>query len=124
MNNLRFTDTNAADDSAGRAFGLDGNLYLPVAAAALGSVGLFAWLTFWLHTNWVVAGTVAAIPLGLTAGWILGLKHGRPAGHDRDQLEDLLRGGNFGPGTEAGRHGRTHENRHARVSEHDLRQPP
>lgn len=109
MNNLRFTDTNAADDSAGRAFGLDGNLYLPVAAAALGSVGLFAGLTFWLHTNWVVAGTVAAVPLGLTAGWVLGLKHGRPAGHDRDQLEDLLRGGNFGPGAQAGRHGRTHD---------------
>jgi hypothetical protein len=109
MNDLRFTDTNAADDSAGRAFGLDGNLYLPVAAAALGAVGLFAGLTFWLHTNWVVAGTVAAIPLGLTAGWVLGLKHGRPAGHDRDQLEDLLRGGNFGPGAQAGRHGRTHD---------------
>jgi hypothetical protein len=51
MNDLRFTDTNAADDSAGRAFGLDGNLYLPVAAAALGAVGLFAGLTFWLHTG-------------------------------------------------------------------------
>ena len=35
MTALRHTETNSADDSAGRAFGLDGNLYLPVLLAVL-----------------------------------------------------------------------------------------
>ena len=46
MNELRFTDTNAADDSAGRVFGLDGNLYLPVVSGLVAGVVLFAGLGF------------------------------------------------------------------------------
>jgi hypothetical protein len=65
MSDLRFTDTNAADDSAGRVFGLDGNLYLAVVVAGLVAVGLFAVLSLWLHTNWVLAGVIAAFPPAL-----------------------------------------------------------
>ena len=42
MTELRHIETNAADDSAGRAFGLEGNLYLPVLLSVLGSLALFA----------------------------------------------------------------------------------
>ena len=35
MNELRLTDTNAGDDSAGRVFGLEGNLYLPLVGGAI-----------------------------------------------------------------------------------------
>ena len=42
MTELRHSETNAADDSAGRAFGLEGNLYLPVLLSVLGSLALFA----------------------------------------------------------------------------------
>jgi hypothetical protein len=38
MSDLRFTDTNAADDSAGRVFGLEGNLYLPVVGGFVAGV--------------------------------------------------------------------------------------
>ena len=109
MNDLRFTDTNAADDSAGRVFGLDGNLYLAVVVAGLAAVGICAALSLWLHTNWALAAAVAALPPAVTAIWAVWLKHGRPAGYDRDKLEDLLRGGDFGPGAGAGLAGRSHD---------------
>jgi hypothetical protein len=92
---LRRTDTNAADDSRGRAFGLDGDLYLPVVISALVSLAVGALLALWLHTGWVLAGAVAAVPLGLTLFWAILLKHGRPPGHDRDWLDQKFGGGDF-----------------------------
>ena len=92
---LRFTDTNAADDSAGRAFGLEGDLYLPVVIAVVAAVGLFALSNLALHVSLGLAGGIAATPLAGTLSWILLLKHGKPAGYDRDKVEDLFRGGDF-----------------------------
>jgi len=92
---LRFTDTNAADDSAGRAFGLEGNLYLPVVIALVAAVALFAFFGLLIHANYSLSGTVATIPLAGTLGWIVLLKHGKPAGYDRDKVENLFRGGDF-----------------------------
>jgi hypothetical protein len=95
MSELRHTETNAADDSSGRAFGLDGNLYLPVILSVLGALALFAILSLLLHVNYAVAGVVVAIPLAVVLGWVLLLKQGKPAGYDRDLIEHLLGGGNF-----------------------------
>lgn len=92
---LRHTDTNAADDSRGRAFGLDGDLYLPVVIAGLFSLALGALLALWLHTGWLVAAAVAALPIGLTLFWAILLKHGRPPGYDRDWLDQKSGGGDF-----------------------------
>ncbi len=92
---LRHTDTNAADDSRGRAFGLDGDLYLPVVIAVLLSLALGALLALWLHTGWLIAGIVAALPIGLTFFWVIVLRHGRPPGHDRDWLDQKFGGGDF-----------------------------
>ncbi|HTL66209.1 MAG TPA: hypothetical protein VL200_00975 [Lacunisphaera sp.] len=106
---LRVTETNAADDSAGRAFGLDGNLYLPVVVAAVGSLGGVIALTVLGHVAWLPAGMISAVPLGLTLGWAFGLRQGRPRGYDRDRVEaffgetDLTR-----TVTGAVWHGRTH----------------
>ncbi|MDI1335785.1 MAG: hypothetical protein PSU94_06325 [Lacunisphaera sp.] len=95
MHELRHTDTNAADDSAGRAFGLEGNLYLPVVLAIFGALGLFALLTFVLHANILASGLLVALPLGAVLGWAVCLRHGKPAGHDRDWLEARLGGTHF-----------------------------
>ena len=92
---LRHTDTNAADDSRGRAFGLDGNLYLPVVIAVVGSLGIGAALANLLHVGWVVAGVVASLPLAVTVFWAIGLKHGKPSGYDRDWLEQKFGRGDF-----------------------------
>ena len=94
---LRFTDTNAADDATGRAFGLEGNLYLPVVAAALAWVGLFAALAFLIGFSLVAAGLFSAAPFLLTLAWALCLKKGRPSGYDRDFLDYLTGGGGFAP---------------------------
>lgn len=96
METLRFTETNSGDDSRGRAFGLEGNLYLPVAGAVVLAVALFAGLT-WRGTGLVPAGVAASVPVAGVAIWIFGFKHGKPAGYDRDRLEYVLSGGDLSP---------------------------
>jgi hypothetical protein len=95
MTELHQTDTNAADDSAGRAFGLEGNLYLPVLLAVFGALALFAVMGVLLRINYLVAGGAVAVPLAAVLGWVLLLKQGKPAGYDRDLIEHWLGGGNF-----------------------------
>ena len=92
---LRRTETNSSDDSRGRAFGLEGDLYLPVVIAAVVSLGLLALLGLVLRTGWAAAGSVSVVPFGLTLGWAVFLKHGRPPGYDRDWIEQQLGGGDF-----------------------------
>lgn len=95
MTELRHIETNAADDSAGRAFGLEGNLYLPVLLSVLGALALFAVLGLVARLPLLIAGLAAAVPLTAVLGWVLLLKHGRPAGYDRDLIEYWLNGGHF-----------------------------
>lgn len=95
MTELRLTETNAADDSPGRAFGLDGNLYLPVLCSVVGALGLFALLTLTLKVNLAIAGVVTGLPLAGVLAWALFLKQGRPAGFDRDFCQQVLGGGDF-----------------------------
>jgi hypothetical protein len=95
MTELRYTETNAADDSSGRAFGLDGNLYLPVLFSVVGALGLFAILSLLLHVSYTVSGGIVAIPLAVVLAWVLLLKQGKPAGYDRDLVEHWLGGGDF-----------------------------
>lgn len=92
---LRHTDTNSADDSRGRAFGLEGNLYLPVVIAAVVSLGLGAVLGIVLHVGWVLAGSLASLPFVGTIFWVVALKHGKPAGYDRDWIDQKIGGGDF-----------------------------
>lgn len=92
---LKRTDTNAADDSRGRAFGLEGDLYLPVVIAGVASLALAAVLGLLLRTGWMVASAVGSAPFILTVLWAALLKHGRAPGHDRDWLDQQLGGGNF-----------------------------
>lgn len=95
MTDLRQTETNSADDSTGRAFGLDGNLYLPILLTGLGALAGFAGLTLGGGLHPATAGSVAALPVITVVGWILGLRQGRPAGYDRDLIEHLLTRGHF-----------------------------
>lgn len=92
---LKRTDTNAADDSRGRAFGLDGDLYLPVVIAGLISLALAAVLALLLRIGWLIAALVGAFPLAITLFWAAALRHGRPPGYDRDWFDQKLGGGDF-----------------------------
>ncbi|MFA5262947.1 MAG: hypothetical protein WC378_03915 [Opitutaceae bacterium] len=95
MNELRLTDTNSADDSAGRAFGLEGNLYLVLVIALMGALGVAGLLGFVLRVSWVFAVVAGVAPLTGVAGWVICLKHGKPAGYDRDRIETAFGGGDF-----------------------------
>ena len=72
MNELRLTDTNAADDSAGSVWGLDGNLFMPVVASAALSIGVILILFSFLHVAWWLSFPLGAVPFG-------GNPHLRPA---------------------------------------------
>lgn len=90
MAELRYTDTNSGDDSGGRAFGLEGNLYLPVVLAVIGAVGLLALLALVLHLPYLMAGLVAGLPLTGVLTWVVLLRQGKPPGYDRDWVQARL----------------------------------
>jgi hypothetical protein len=94
---LRFTETNSADDSAGKTWGLEGNLFWFVAGGAFAAViTLLLLFSVWRWTL-LSAAVPALIPLGLALLYALALRQGKPPGHDIDLFELWLKGPGFGP---------------------------
>ena len=94
---LRFTETNSADDSAGKTWGLEGNLFWFIAGGAFAAVvTLLLLFSVW---RWTLLSAVvpALIPLGLSVAYALALRQGKPAGYDPDLFELWLKGPGFGP---------------------------
>jgi hypothetical protein len=78
--NLRMTDTNAADDSGGSVWGLDGNLFMPVVASAALSVGVLLVLFAMFHVHWLLSLLLGAVPFAATLTYVLLFKQGKPPG--------------------------------------------
>jgi hypothetical protein len=97
MSDLRFTETNSADDSQGKTWGLDGNLFWYVAGGAFVSVIILLLLFSAMRVPFFVALGVAAGPLALTLAYVFGFRQGKPPGYDMDCLDFWLRGPGFGP---------------------------
>jgi hypothetical protein len=95
--NLRLTDTNAADDSGGSVWGLDGNLFMPVVASAALSVGVLLLLFSVLHVHWLLSTLLGAVPFAGTLSYVLLLKQGKPPGYDTDLFDLLASGRGFYP---------------------------
>ena len=94
---LRFTETNSADDSTGKTWGLEGNLFWFVVGGAFAAViTLLLLFSVW---RWPLlsAAVPAAIPLGLALLYALTLRQGKPPGYDTDLFELWLKGPGFGP---------------------------
>ena len=94
---LRFTETNSADDSAGKTWGLEGNLFWYLVGGAFASVlTLLLLFSVW---RWSLLATLlpASAPITLTLLYILGFRQGRPPGYDTDLFELWLKGPGFGP---------------------------
>ncbi len=92
MNELRITDTNSANDSRGRAFGLEGNDFIYVLVAFVVSLGLYLLLAFVLRTGMVVA-LALSLPLFLAVlAWVVLLRHNKPEGYAEDVADDLVNG--------------------------------
>ncbi len=98
---LRFTETNSADDSAGKTWGLEGNLFWYLVGGSFASVITLLLLFSVWRWNLVSALIPAAAPLALTLLYILAFRQGRPSGYDTDLFELWLRGSGFGPSAPA-----------------------
>lgn len=90
---LEAINTKARSKSRGNRFGLEGNLYLWLVAAAFMSVGVavFTPLT-WSITARLFLGLV---PLVVTGLYVVLLKHRQPPNYDRDVLAAAVNGRSF-----------------------------
>ena len=89
MEQLARTQTNAATDSKGHAFGLSGNLFLYpiIGLVASLSVSMICFSLFGL--GFFVSTIVAAPLLVLPILYVILLRHDKPRGYDRDWIENL-----------------------------------
>jgi hypothetical protein len=94
---IRFTDTNSADDSKGKTWGLDGNLFWYLIGGAFASVVIMLLLFSAYRMSFMQAGAVAVIPLTLTLIYVFVFRQGKPPRYDVDCLENWLFGKGFSP---------------------------
>ena len=96
---LRLTDTNAASDSKGRTWGLEGSLFWWLVGGIGAGIALFFVLLVMLKSSLLTAFLVALVPIGLCLAYIFGLRQGKPPGYDRDIFERIFTGNGFAPET-------------------------
>lgn len=96
---LRFTDTNAASDSAGRTWGLEGNLFWWIVAGLAVGITIFFVMVVGFKAGLFLSFGAAAVPVLVCFGYIFALRQGKPPGYDRDVIERLFTGDGFAPQT-------------------------
>ena len=94
---LRFTDTNAASDSKGRTWGLEGGLFWWLVGGVGVAITVFFVLLVMMNTSLLTAFLAALVPVGLCLAYIFGFRQGKPPGYDRDMFEHVLTGPGFSP---------------------------
>ena len=94
---LRLTDTNAASDSKGRTWGLEGSLFWWLVGGVGAGITVFFILLVVVGLSLLTSLLVALIPVLLCLAYIFGLRQGKPPGYDRDVFEYLCSGRGFGP---------------------------
>jgi len=96
---LRLTDTNAASDSKGRTWGMEGGLFWWLIGGIGAGITLFFVLLVVVGSSLTTSFLVALVPLLVCLAYIFGLRQGKPPGYDRDCFEYLLTGRGFTPQT-------------------------
>lgn len=86
---MRQTNTNSGTDSRGVAFGLEGNLYIPVVVSVIVSIVLLSLMMGDGPWKWAVIPS----PIVLTLGYVLVFVHQRPARFQNDYFNQWI----FGP---------------------------
>lgn len=94
---LRLTDTNAASDSKGRTWGLEGGLFWWLVGGIGAGITVFFVALVVLNSSLLTSLGVALIPIGLCLAYIFGLRQGKPPGYDRDIFERVFSGSGFAP---------------------------
>ena len=95
--NVRFTDTNAADDSKGRTWGLEGDLFWILVGGGFAFVMALLLCFSALKMGLMTSLLIAAIPLTLCLAYIFIFRQGKPSGYDVDCLDYWLNGAGFSP---------------------------
>ena len=94
---LRLTDTNAASDSKGRTWGLEGGLFWWLIGGIGAGIMLFFLLLVVMGSSLLTSFVVALVPVLVCLAYIFALRQGKPPGYDRDCFEYLVTGRGFGP---------------------------
>ena len=94
---LRLTDTNAASDSKGRTWGLEGGLFWWLVGGVGVGITVFFVMLVILKSSLLTSFLVALLPVLVCLAYIFGLRQGKPPGYDRDCFEHWMSGGGFGP---------------------------
>ena len=94
---LRLTDTNAASDSKGRTWGLEGSLFWWLVVGIGAGITLFFLLLVVIGSSLTMSFLVALVPVLICLAYIFGLRQGKPPGYDRDIFEYAVRGRGFSP---------------------------
>ncbi len=94
---LRLTDTNAASDSKGRTWGLEGGLFWWLIGGIGAGITLFFVLLVVVGSSLLVSCLVALVPVLVCLAYIFGLRQGKPPGYDRDIFEYATTGRGFSP---------------------------
>ena len=94
---LRFTDTNAASDSKGRTWGLEGGLFWWLVGGVGAGITTFCVLLLMFNASLLTSFGSALVPVVLCLAYIFGLRQGKPPGYDRDCFEHWMSGGGFSP---------------------------
>jgi hypothetical protein len=94
---IRFTETNSADDSQGQTWGLDGNLFWFMAGGAFAFVVILLLCFSAMRMSFFTSLLIAAVPLALCSIYVFVFRQGKPAGYDMDCLDFWLSGPGFGP---------------------------
>jgi len=94
---LRLTDTNAASDSKGRTWGLEGGLFWWLIGGIGAGITLFFLLLVVMGSSLLTSFVVGLVPVLVCLAYIFALRQGKPPGYDRDCFEYLVGGRGFGP---------------------------
>lgn len=102
MAELRITDTNSANDSRGRALGLEGNDFVYVIVAMVAALGIYVVCTVILGVAWLGALILALPWFAVPTAWVLLLRHNKPAGYAEDWIDHCVNreGWSFAPRTQ------------------------
>ncbi|HEY3913206.1 MAG TPA: hypothetical protein VGN61_01865 [Verrucomicrobiae bacterium] len=94
---IRFTETNSADDSKGRTWGLDGDLFWFIAGGTFAFVIVLLVCFSAMKMSFTASLVLAAIPLTLCVGYVVSFRQSKPKAYDVDCLDLWINGSGFGP---------------------------
>jgi hypothetical protein len=94
---LRLTDTNAASDSKGRTWGLEGGLFWWLVGGVCAGITVFCVCLLMLNSSLLTSLGLALLPVALCLAYIFGFRQGKPPGYDRDCFEFWMTGSGFAP---------------------------